>query len=240
MHALLFLNVLMTTRLVFILKDQALTLRALITLGMLQLSLCVLLFSFNLSLLSLMAVIIVGLAFSERLAPASWLNEARLISLGTLILGATLLRGELATHGWLTSGLNMLKDSLWQAGPETDLSRPMWYLFGALLLANEINLVIRTLFHRSGLEPQLASVTAESNLDEQEYNAGRIIGILERWLIYTVLVASDNFSVVAVIIAAKGVARFRQLEERAFAEYVLVGTLASTLATLLVVQLVRP
>ncbi len=73
-------------------------------------------------------------------------------------------------------------------------------------------------------------------LGRQEYNAGRIIGILERWLMYSVLVVSQNINVVALLIAAKGFARFRQMDERAFAEYVLIGTLASTLLTVLVAQ----
>ena len=55
---------------------------------------------------------------------------------------------------------------------------------------------------------------------------------------YSVLLVSQNFNVIALIIAAKGFARFRQMEERAFAEYVLIGTLASMLLTILVAQII--
>ncbi|MES9991813.1 MAG: hypothetical protein ABW098_07660 [Candidatus Thiodiazotropha sp.] len=102
--------------------------------------------------------------------------------------------------------------------------------------------MIRSIFHRFGLAPQVKSEGAEKpntpQLDEQEYNAGRVIGILERWLIYSVLLVSQNFNVIALVIAAKGFARFREMEERAFAEYVLIGTLSSMLLTILVAQIV--
>lgn len=77
------------------------------------------------------------------------------------------------------------------------------------------------------------------DLDERAYNAGRVIGILERWLMYSVLVVSDEYAVNALVVAAKGFARFRQLDQREFAEYVLIGTLASTLLTIWVARGIR-
>ncbi|MBK81962.1 MAG: hypothetical protein CMQ43_13725 [Gammaproteobacteria bacterium] len=65
------------------------------------------------------------------------------------------------------------------------------------------------------------------------------MGILERWLMYSVLVVSDEYAVIAVVVAAKGFARFRQLDQREFAEYVLIGTLASTLFTIWVARAIR-
>ena len=46
----------------------------------------------------------------------------------------------------------------------------------------------------------------------------------------------QNYNVIALILAAKGIARFRQLEEREFEEYVLIGTLASILLTVMIGQ----
>ena len=57
---------------------------------------------------------------------------------------------------------------------------------------------------------------------------GRAIGILERGLILTMVLA-DVLSAVGFVITAKSVARFKDLENKEFAEYYLVGTLASTL-----------
>jgi hypothetical protein len=55
---------------------------------------------------------------------------------------------------------------------------------------------------------------------------GEAIGILERLLVVTfVLVAAE--AAIGLVIAAKTLARFRQLDDRDFAEYYLLGTLAS-------------
>jgi hypothetical protein len=62
---------------------------------------------------------------------------------------------------------------------------------------------------------------------------GRAVGSLERALALT-LVLLGEYSAVGWIIAAKSLARFKQLEDREFAEYFLVGTLASFLLAVLV------
>jgi hypothetical protein len=55
---------------------------------------------------------------------------------------------------------------------------------------------------------------------------GATIGVLER-LIVCVLVLAGQAAAIGFVIAAKTLARFRQLDDRHFAEYYLVGTLAS-------------
>jgi hypothetical protein len=55
---------------------------------------------------------------------------------------------------------------------------------------------------------------------------GATIGVLER-LIVCVLVLAGQSAAIGFVIAAKTLARFRQLDDRHFAEYYLVGTLAS-------------
>lgn len=59
---------------------------------------------------------------------------------------------------------------------------------------------------------------------------GRTIGVLERALGLTFILL-DAWTGLAGIVAAKSIARFKDLEQRAFAEYFLVGTLASLLVT---------
>ena len=61
---------------------------------------------------------------------------------------------------------------------------------------------------------------------------GRTIGALERALALT-LVLLSQYAAVGWIIAAKSLARFKALEDREFAEYFLIGTLASLLLALL-------
>src|SRR5207244_6722972 len=55
---------------------------------------------------------------------------------------------------------------------------------------------------------------------------GSTIGVLERILI-VVFVLTGTDVAIGFVVAAKTLARFRQLDDRAFAEYYLLGTLAS-------------
>jgi hypothetical protein len=105
-----------------------------------------------------------------------------------------------------------------------------WYhliviLSGLLFILNEVNFLIRLLFELSGKIP----VDKETDkLDRKEFNAGKIIGILERIFIFFFIIAGQ-FTAVGFVIAAKGILRYKELEDRSFAEYVLIGTLLSSL-----------
>jgi hypothetical protein len=66
-----------------------------------------------------------------------------------------------------------------------------------------------------------------------ELSRGLVIGVLERTLALT-LVLSSQFSALGMILAAKAIVRYRALDDRDFAEYVLIGTLTSLLLALLV------
>lgn len=66
-----------------------------------------------------------------------------------------------------------------------------------------------------------------------ELARGRLIGVLERGLALT-LVLLGQYGALGLLIAAKALARFRALDDRDFAEYFLIGTLASLLHALLV------
>lgn len=68
--------------------------------------------------------------------------------------------------------------------------------------------------------------------DEDELAAGRLIGTLERFLVLVLALASQ-WSAIALVIAAKSIARFEELKERSFAEYYLVGTLTSVLVAVI-------
>lgn len=57
-------------------------------------------------------------------------------------------------------------------------------------------------------------------------NAGSTIGKLER-VITAILLLCNQYSVIGLVLTAKSIARFKQLEERDFAEKYLVGTLLS-------------
>jgi len=58
--------------------------------------------------------------------------------------------------------------------------------------------------------------------------AGRVIGVLERILIFVGLTAS-SWEILAGVVALKTVARYSKLDEQNKAEYFLIGSLASIL-----------
>lgn len=62
--------------------------------------------------------------------------------------------------------------------------------------------------------------------------AGFIIGVLERFLILSLCLVGST-ATIGFVLAAKSVARFKQLEDESFAEKYLIGTLLSTLIAFL-------
>jgi hypothetical protein len=81
----------------------------------------------------------------------------------------------------------------------------------------------------------LPSDGPESSDDDLE--AGSLIGTLERWIIL-LLGVGGLWEAVGLVVAAKSIARFEELKQREFAEYFLVGTLASVLVGIGLVALV--
>ncbi len=111
---------------------------------------------------------------------------------------------------------------------------------GSLLVSNEANHLLRFLLAGLRVGPQAgaADSTAMTAADRREYNTGRVIGILERIIIY-VAVLTDQIAAIGLVLAVKGLARFKEMDHRPFAEYVLVGTLLSLLLAVFVALLVK-
>jgi len=131
----------------------------------------------------------------------------------------------------------------WSTGfaPLAPMAKAPWYsilvvMAGLLLCMNEANAMIRWVIERMRLRPKdVHSDEAESlpknrilasEQAEVEYKRGRLIGVLERVIIFT-LVLSSQYAALAFVLTAKTMARFKSLEDRDFAEYFLLGTLMS-------------
>jgi len=97
-------------------------------------------------------------------------------------------------------------------------------LVALIWLGNEI---CRGIFNLTGLKDSIA------HLPTPVHSAGRWIGALER-LILAVGIIAHSWEILAAVIALKTVARFKDMDERAFAEYFLVGSLFSIFWTMLV------
>ena len=74
--------------------------------------------------------------------------------------------------------------------------------------------------------------------DIQEFDRGKLIGILERSLIYF-LIIFNQVTAIAIIIALKSIARFKGMDDKNFAEYFLIGSLLSLVVAALPAILVR-
>lgn len=70
-------------------------------------------------------------------------------------------------------------------------------------------------------------------IDVREFNRGRMIGNLER-LLLVIFVVAGSYAAIGFLIAAKGLIRTREFENREYAEYFVIGTLASTLVAVVV------
>ncbi len=97
-------------------------------------------------------------------------------------------------------------------------------LFGMLVAVNEINNVIRFVLDLIHVVP--AERGSEEKEDSRELRRGKVIGIIER-LLFFFFVLIGSYASIGFILTAKGITRFRELEDRNFAEYVLIGTLLS-------------
>ncbi len=73
----------------------------------------------------------------------------------------------------------------------------------------------------------------EKKEDNSLSNAGALIGVLERCIIF-LLLASNQYAAIGFVLTAKSVARYNKIaEEHKFAEYFLLGTLLSTLLVII-------
>jgi hypothetical protein len=72
-----------------------------------------------------------------------------------------------------------------------------------------------------------AMPVADAN-SEVTLRAGRVIGMLERTMVF-IGIAAGRWEMVAAVVALKSVGRYKELEKQINAEYFLVGSLASIL-----------
>ena len=62
--------------------------------------------------------------------------------------------------------------------------------------------------------------------------------MLERILIFFFLMA-DQYTAIGFVLAAKGFTRFKELDNRNFAEYVLIGTFFSSLSAIILALIIK-
>ena len=104
-------------------------------------------------------------------------------------------------------------------------------LFGFILVTAAVNDPIAWILKSYNLLPD--NTGSDRNTKGDEPARGKAIGYLERGIAY-LLIISGNAGAIGFVLAAKTFARFKQLDQKEFAEYVLIGTLFSFFATIVV------
>ncbi len=116
---------------------------------------------------------------------------------------------------------------VWWTGPGEQLFPPkivflaLWYFIGFIWMVWG-----GTAFVRAVLAP--FSSNRSGGISGEELQRGKVIGNLERLLIY-LLIQMNMLGLITLTVGLKAVARFKKLEEKDFAEYFLIGTLSSLL-----------
>jgi hypothetical protein len=101
--------------------------------------------------------------------------------------------------------------------------------------------IVRGLLRKAGTLPKKTdAATRITDVDQVEFNRGRLIGNLER-ITLALVIAAGSYAALGFLIAAKGLVRFEEFTEggRDFTEYFLIGSLASALIALFVGLTVR-
>lgn len=107
------------------------------------------------------------------------------------------------------------------------------YMLSAIFLIKPAAVIIK----------QITVIIFPKSVDKNVDNAGAIIGILERLIIYVCIVSFNWFEIILVMLTAKTIVRYKKFEVKngkveidtddSFAEKFLVGTLASILFVVL-------
>lgn len=228
---LVFANVVLLMRLFVLFKDDAIAGRPWAGKTAAELAALGLLFAYSPGWLGAASAVVALNLISWR-----WEIRARRRNVGRLLLGAAelavlsvfftpgfglIVRPELGHAGQLLTGLTTLAPLVRVAGGH----RLQLELFGLLLAANEANLVVRAVFDLLDLKPR-SLPSGQGVIDVGEFNRGRVIGLLERVLLY-LFILQGQFGAIGFVLAAKAFTRFKALDDRPFAEYVLIGTLLS-------------
>ncbi len=107
------------------------------------------------------------------------------------------------------------------------INHPYYFLFliymsAVVFLTRGANIFIKLLFEK-------VKKAKNKKIDK----TGRLIGNLERLLIF-IMILSNQWAAIGFIITAKSIARFENIKEKKqFAEYYIIGTLSSTLIAIL-------
>ena len=103
-------------------------------------------------------------------------------------------------------------------------------LSGYIFTLKEGTIFIRLTLNRMRATPKKKDKPTQK--DREEYDRGKLIGLLERTFLYF-LIIFNQIGAIAIIIALKSLARFKELDDKNFAEYFLIGSLLSVMVAVI-------
>lgn len=239
-HFFYLINLVMISRLISCFKDEPIPLKKVLLLSVIQLTGTIFVFEFNIKLVFfLIALITVNITFYFIEKKNNDINMLRTLAFLVYFVVIDIFSSPSINPGFNKMCVEVLRYISQYSTFLVSLSSVDWWDFnvasmGFLVIINEVNFLIRMQFKIFQLVPTADNqkkAKVEIVIDEKEYNAGRFIGILERIIIY-IFILNNNYAAVGLIVAAKGFTRFKELESRKRAEYVLIGTLMSTLSAI--------
>jgi hypothetical protein len=168
--------------------------------------------------LALLALVSSGALLAGRrwLSPRGFRAESELAGNTLFVAGAAVLVGTAGLESYRALALDL---------PAGRLAAISLVAAGICFLLRGAAEVVRGILEKAESIP-LATTPPGSQAIVREFNRGRLIGYLERLLIMAIVMASQ-FAALGVLVAAKGLIRSRELDRHEFAEYFLIGTLAS-------------
>jgi hypothetical protein len=232
-------NIVLVSRLLFLHRDSPLTFPRMVGMVTLQI---IGAFAFRLSFAWLgLVAFVIGMAIISYQLERRSVNRDLLRPLILLVtgLGVSVVISKPIGLEFSTSVASLIAGIGKYSSLTTALGSVKWsvanmLVLGALVATGEANNLVRLAFSSLRMTPASEPNAKETTaLTSDEYRAGRAVGFLERLIVY-VLVLKGQYAAIGFVLAAKGLARFKELDERRFAEYVLIGTLLSTLLAVLI------
>lgn len=238
------MNLILVSRLPLTLRDEGATdPPTLLIMGLIPLPL-LLFFELNLSAVLLFVYLILTpyLTYLLELDQKN-LNRNRFVMLLIHLVIIALLTGrlyDLTPAPWL-SKLEWFLVEMFTPSGDAGSFNTSWLslhavLFGFLVTLNEVNIMVRLMLSRLGLTP--LGKKKNRPINEEQYRTGRVIGFLERIFVF-LFILLQQYAAVGFILAAKGIVRYPDFGNRTFAEYILIGTLLSTLFAMMMAFLAK-
>ncbi|MBI9108764.1 MAG: hypothetical protein JEZ04_18625 [Spirochaetales bacterium] len=147
-----------------------------------------------------------------------------IIIISSFVFGTILENLEFNTVSVKITNIIMNNNAILQNWDMVAIKKSVFYFFGIIMLINEWNNLIRFILGLIKIEPHQENI---KEADRKELGKGKIIGIIER-ILFFFFVITGNYASIGFILTAKGITRFKNLDNRDFAEYVLIGTLLSS------------